>query len=88
MIQTSTCTEMCEFLVVNGNAATLIKLNNMTVYIFFINYNDGRVKTYNKICFKPKMTKHYKYIMNLLDRDNDNLIESVGYSTASEFSMQ
>ena len=58
----------------------------MTVYTFFIRYNDGRVKTYNKACYKPNMTKHYKYIMNLLDNDNDDLIKSVGYSTASEFS--
>jgi len=59
----------------------------MTVYTFFIRYNDGRVKTYNKVCYKPKMTKHYKYIMNLLDNDNDDLIKHVGYATASEFSM-
>ena len=59
----------------------------MTVYTFFIRYNDGRVKTYNKVCYKPKMTKHYKYIMNLLANDNDDLIKHVGYSTASDFSM-
>tara|TARA_R110000744_G_scaffold53385_1_gene114039 strand:+ start:71 stop:292 length:222 start_codon:yes stop_codon:yes gene_type:complete len=64
-----------------------INIKDMTVYTFFIRYNDGRVKTYNKVCYKPKMTKHYKYIMNLLDNDNDDLIEHVGYATASEFSM-
>ena len=57
----------------------------MELYIFYIKYNTGKVKTYNKICRKPELTKLYKNLINLLNRDHNNLINTVGYSVASDF---
>lgn len=38
------------------------------------------IKTYNKFCVRPTATKIYKYIINMLDQENNNVF-SVGYTT-------
>ncbi len=55
----------------------------MTLYIFYIEYDDCTRKLYNKFCKKPERTNLYKYLINQLDRNKN--INSVGYSIASEY---
>jgi hypothetical protein len=52
----------------------------MILHHFYMKDKYGHtIKTYNKFCVKPRATKHYKYIMNMLDRE-DNNVHSVGYT--------
>jgi len=53
----------------------------MILHHFYMKDKDGNtIKTYNKFCVRPTATNHYKYIINMLDRD-DNNVHSVGYYT-------
>ena len=58
-----------------------IKNKTMILHHFYMKDKDGyTIKTYNKFCVKPKATNHYKYIMRMLEKE-DNNVHSVGYYT-------
>lgn len=53
----------------------------MILHKFYMQDKDGyTIKTYNKFCIKPKATNEYKHIINMLEREDNNVF-SVGYTT-------
>ena len=52
-----------------------------TYYFKTFNDKNEELKTYVKICTRPKRTKLYKNLLNLIDR---NIIHGFEYCVASE----
>jgi len=53
----------------------------MILHHFYMKDKEGNtIKTYNKFCVKPKSTNEYKHIINMLEREDNNVF-SVGYTT-------
>ncbi len=53
----------------------------MILHHFYMKDKEGNtIKTYNKFCVRPASTKHYKHIINMLEREDNNVF-SVGYTT-------
>ena len=56
----------------------------MYTYIFYKQNDKGqKIKTYTKICKRPKATKIYKQLLKALE--TDKIIHSIGYTIANEF---